>query len=114
MFKIVASAVASIFTFVFGLIVVSTDSNLLDQFDDDPKQAAKEVMLHYLEIVVLYNFLRAVVVAALVEETGKYSGYRMMVTPTCSQATQRRRWLYLMVWGQEPMTRRLDLSAGAR
>jgi RsiW-degrading membrane proteinase PrsW (M82 family) len=81
LFKIVVSAVASIVTFVFGLSVVSTDSNLLDQFDDDPKQAAKEVVLHYPAIFVLYNFLNAFVVAALVEEMVKYFGYRMVVTP---------------------------------
>ena len=53
MFEIVVSTAASIVTFVFGLIVVSTNNNLLDQFNNDPKQETKEVVLHYLSIFVM-------------------------------------------------------------
>lgn len=80
-FELVVSTVASLFTFAFGLIAVSSDNNLLDQFDDNPKEAAKEVMLNYPAIFVLYNFLNAFAVAALVEEMVKYFSYRMVVTP---------------------------------
>ena len=77
----IVSTIAALVTFIFGLIVVSSDSELVDQFGEDPKQAVKDVVLNYPAIFVLYNFLNAFVVAALVEEMVKYFSYRMVVTP---------------------------------
>jgi len=79
--ELVISTVATAIAFIVGILVMLSDSQLANDFESDPKLAMKEFMVKYPALLILFEFVNAFAVAALVEEIVKYFGYRMVVTP---------------------------------
>jgi len=80
-FEMVISTFASVVAFVVGGFVLASDSQLAKDFESDPKLALQEFMVKYPALFIIYEFVNAFIVAAVVEEMVKYFGYRMVVTP---------------------------------
>mmetsp|Transcript_25807 Transcript_25807/g.40618 ORF Transcript_25807/g.40618 Transcript_25807/m.40618 type:complete len:317 (-) Transcript_25807:910-1860(-) len=80
-FEMVISTFASVVAFIVGGFVLASDSQLAKDFESDPQLALQEFMVKYPALFIIYEFVNAFIVAAVVEEMVKYFGYRMVVTP---------------------------------
>ncbi|KAL7532943.1 hypothetical protein ACHAXR_004943 [Thalassiosira sp. AJA248-18] len=80
-FEMMVSTLASIVIFIVATVVIVSDSELEHDLATDHEKGMKELAVDHPVLFVFMNFLNAFLVAALVEETVKYYGYRMVVTP---------------------------------
>lgn len=80
-FEMVVSTLSSIIVLVLATLVIASDSVLADELASDPKKGIQQLMVNHPGLFILIQFINAYFVAALVEETVKYFGYRMVVTP---------------------------------
>jgi len=80
-FEMIISTFASVVAVIVGGFVLASDSQLAKDFESDPKLALQEFMVKYPALFIIYEFVNAFIVAAVVEEMVKYFGYRMVVTP---------------------------------
>lgn len=80
-FEMVVSTLSGIVVFVIATIVIASDSEMMNDFELDPKEGMKELAVKYPALFIFMEFMNAFFVAALVEEMVKHFGYRMVVTP---------------------------------
>lgn len=86
-FELVMSTLASIVVLILGQLVLAADSDLAKEIRTDRTQGMNDLSVKYPGLFIFMNFLNAYFVAALVEESVKYFGYRMVETPDLTLST---------------------------
>jgi RsiW-degrading membrane proteinase PrsW (M82 family) len=80
-FEAIISTVASLVAMFVVIMILGVDADMSNELQSNPKEAMKNFATKYQGIFIVYVFINAFVVAAVVEEMVKYFGYWMVVTP---------------------------------
>ena len=80
-FELIVSIVTGLISMIAFIFILVEDSELVDKLRTDPKHAMKDLAVGHPALFIFSLFLNAFIIAAVCEETIKYFGYWMVVTP---------------------------------